>query len=102
MTASDRDDRSSETTVTELRGLLRHDAALPPGIVARLQAGAIRARRAADRFSAGERIVLGTLVFTALAYRGGVAGVVAGLVIAVIYAATIDRLTRPADSPSVN
>lgn len=98
MTTSDRDDRGAERMMSELRQLLRHDAELPPGIVARLQAGAARARRSGDRFTAAERTMLGTFAFTALAYRGGLAGVVAGLVVAVIYAAMVNTLARPVDS----
>lgn len=85
-------EHDDEQLLAELRSTLWLEEAVPPGLVARLQAAVLYARGATDRFTVSERVVLGTLLFTTVAYFGGSAGVITGAILAIVYGGCLNAL----------
>ena len=84
------DDERTDRAVEQLRQQLMHDAPLPSGLVARLQAQSSRARDERAQSTAGARVVLGALLFSAVAMTQRGAPVLAGLLVAALFAWRID------------
>ena len=84
------DDERTDRAVEQLRQQLMHAAPLPSGLVARLQAHSARALDERAQSTAGARVVLGALLFSAVAMTQRGAPVLAGLLVAAVFAWRID------------
>ena len=84
------DDERTDRAVEQLRQQLMHDAPLPSGLVARLQAHSTRALAERVQSTVGARVVLGALLFSAVAMTQRGAPVLAGLLVAALFAWRID------------
>ncbi len=94
MSADNKREQTDDQLIVELRTALRHASPIPPGLIARLHAGVSRARKASERFTTGERTVLGAIAFTAIAHSSGSSGIVAAFVAAVVYATALNSIDR--------
>ena len=72
MTIDHEERRDDEAVVRELRALLVHEAAVPLGMTARLEAAVARAARE-HRSAWPARLVIASLAFTAAGLQGGAA-----------------------------
>ena len=84
------DDEQADRAVEQLRRQLLHDAPLPSGLVARLQAHNTRALGARAQSTAGARVVLGVLLFSAVAITQRGAPLIAGILVAALFAWRVD------------
>jgi hypothetical protein len=89
-------DAEDERLLSDLAQVLRSEAVPTLGLESRLHAGVRRHRREAlaRRDTLAVRAIGASLVFTAAAFQGDAAAVVAGVVIALAYAALIVPSTR--------
>lgn len=84
-------DALDESTVCALEQLLQEEPGAPAGLVARMQARVARARRAAPLVTAGQRVVIGAMVFSATAYAGTPTTLFVSFIAATLYAFAAER-----------
>ena len=90
ITREQRDDSRADALITALRQQLVHDARGPSGLVARLQAHSVRAGAEHANTAIGTRVVLGALLFSTVAITQPGAPLVAGVLVAALFAWRID------------
>ena len=84
------DDERTEALVGRLRHVLTFQRPIPAGLVARLQAHVSLQSRLPNRSTISARIVVGALVFSALAFGQSVGRIVAALVVTGLLVSIID------------
>ena len=84
------DDQRTEALVGHLRRVLTHQPPTPAGLVARLQAHVSLRSRGLNHGTISARIVVGALVFSALAFGQGVGRIVAALIVTALLVSVID------------
>lgn len=84
------DDEGADVLIDALRGELMYDHPLPSGMVARLQARRTREGDEQARSALGTRLVLGALLFSAVALTQPGAPLIAGVLVAALFAWRID------------
>jgi len=84
------DDERTEALVRQLRHVITHPAPIPAGLVARLQAHVSLRSRRLDQSTISARIIVGAMVFSALAFGQGVGRIVAALIVTALLVSVID------------
>ena len=86
------DETINERTIDQLRSMLVQDAALPPGLGARLQAQVGRVRQRSRPLAWGERVVVGAMMFSVAGFGGTTWTLVSAGVVSALYASLAHRV----------